>query len=116
MKKLKVWIKDRCWKHPDSQMKSSCFVIILIKDSIHTEDARKRNLKHNVGNIVLCHRSNNSRMQNFNKITKLFYNRKFYNANSKHYISNPIFVDHVNCMCIAKEQKNLEIVNKKENN
>ena len=108
MKKLKVWIKDRCWKHPDSQMKSSCFVIILIKDSRHTEDARKRNLKHNVDNIVLCHRfvvffakhnfrtySNNSRMQNFNKITKLFYNRKLYKANSKHYISNQIFVYHM---------------------
>lgn len=83
MKKLKVWIKDRCWKHPDSQMKSSCFVIILIKENRHTEDARKRNFKYNVGYIVLyvivssCallqkHNfrtySINYRMQNFNKI------------------------------------------------
>ena len=105
MKTLKVWIKDRCWKHPDSQMKSSCFVIMLIKENRHTEDARKRNLKHNVGNIVLCHRSNNSRMQNFNKITKLFYNRKLYKANWKHYISNQIFVDHMSIACASQKSK-----------
>lgn len=61
--------------------------------------------------------SNNRRMQNFNKITKLFYNGKLYNANSKHYISKQIFVDHMSIACASqKRKKTLEIVNKKENN